>query len=152
MKKIISPSFKKLSPTSIISSRIKQANRSEDTRQEIILRKALYKRGLRYRKNVQNLPGKPDIVFLGARVVIFCDGDFWHGRNWNTLKRKLVKGKNAQYWIGKIHSNLQRDRLTTKKLEDAGWQVIRIWEIDIFKNCEMIADNICNIVQSRMHS
>src|SRR5437879_6384164 len=74
-----SPSFKGLKPASEASSRAKRGNRRRDTLQEMLLRRELWKMGLRYRKNVETMPGKPDLVFPGARVVVFCDGDFWHG-------------------------------------------------------------------------
>src|SRR5207249_4773583 len=86
---------------------------------------------LRFRKNVETMPGKPDIVFPSAKVIVFCDGDFWHGRNWPVLKRKLAIGSNASYWRAKIASNIKRDRLRTASLKRDGWIVIRLWESDI---------------------
>jgi DNA mismatch endonuclease (patch repair protein) len=77
--------------------------------------------GLRFRKNVKSLPGKPDIVFPSVKVVIFCDGDFWHGRNWETLQEKLKRGMNADYWIAKIQRNMERDLNVNQLLEQNGW-------------------------------
>src|SRR6516225_4042686 len=85
---IRSPTFKGFTPASKASSRTKQANRATDTGPELLLRHALWALGLHYRKHVTHLPGRPDIVFSRARVVVFCDGDFWHGRNWRRLKEQ----------------------------------------------------------------
>jgi DNA mismatch endonuclease, patch repair protein len=130
----LTPSFDGLRPASRVSSRIKQLNRNADTSHERQLRSALWKRGLRFRKNVRSLPGKPDIVFRKARLVVFCDGDFWHGRHWRKLSRKLRTGTNASYWLLKIRANMQRDRRHTLELAGAGWRVLRLWETDILKN------------------
>ena len=72
--------------------------------------------GFTFRKNVETLPGKPDIVFPSARVAVFCDGDFWHGRDWKVLRPKLDQGKNATYWSAKIASNIERDKRNTALL------------------------------------
>jgi DNA mismatch endonuclease (patch repair protein) len=87
--------------------------------------------GLRFRKNVSSLPGKPDIVFRSHRVVVFCDGDFWHGRNWQALKKSLSAGANSGYWQAKIESNRKRDKQNNVRLKKTGWHVIRLWETDI---------------------
>lgn len=94
---------------------------------------------MRYRKNVRALPGKPDIVFFGARIAVFCDGDFWHGRHWQRLSRKLRTGTNASYWIAKIKANRNRDRRNDRFLEMEGWTVIRLWETDIHNDPEWAA-------------
>src|SRR5947199_2127320 len=87
------------------ASRAKQANRKRDTKPELLLRRALWALGLRYRKHVGGLAGNPDVVFKAARVVVFCDGDFWHGRDWPTLQAQLRRRHNADYWIAKIGRN-----------------------------------------------
>jgi DNA mismatch endonuclease, patch repair protein len=130
------PSFTGLSAASLASSHAKKMNRNCDTAHERRLRALLWRRGLRYRKNVRLLPGKPDIVFSTARVAIFCDGDFWHGRDWKQLSRKLRAGTNASYWIAKIKANRSRDRRNARLLEREGWAVIRIWETDIHNDPE----------------
>ena len=83
------PSFIGCEPASRESSNAKSKNRRIDTHHELTLRRELWRMGLRYRKHATTLPGKPDIVFVRARVVVFCDGDFWHGRNWESCKEKL---------------------------------------------------------------
>ena len=73
---------------------------------QVLLRSELWRLGLRYRKHAGNLPGKPDIVFARAKVVVFCDGDFWHGRDWPRLKARLKKRHKAAYWVAKIARNI----------------------------------------------
>jgi DNA mismatch endonuclease (patch repair protein) len=99
---------------------------------------------------VETLPGKPDIVFIRAKVAIFCDGDFWHGRDWENLRLKLANGTNPEYWIAKIKSNIERDLLNNLILSEAGWLVIRIWETDIKKTPAKYADEIKEVVASRL--
>lgn len=136
------PSYKGLKPASELASRVKRNNRRVNTKPEMMLRSELWKKGLRYRVNVKNLPGKPDIVFSKSRIAIFCDGDFWHGRNWLILKKKLETGNNATYWIAKISTNMKRDKRNTILLEEMGWRVIRIWEKDIKQNVSEAANKI----------
>jgi DNA mismatch endonuclease (patch repair protein) len=128
------PSYKGLAPASEAASRAKRANRKTDTTHEVLLRRQLWRLGLRYRKHVSNLPGNPDLVFVRARVIVFCDGDFWHGRNWDTLKAQLKQRHNAAYWLAKISRNRERDQQTTTLLREQGWVVLRFWETDIKKD------------------
>lgn len=104
----------------------------------ILLRKALWTAGHRYRLNYHGLPGQPDIVFVGKKVAIFVDGDFWHGKNWAARKRKLSKGNNPDYWIQQIETNIARDKRNQAELQDDGWTVLRFWESDIKKQLESI--------------
>ena len=125
-----------LHPASHAASRAARGSSSKrDTKPERILRAALWLAGLRgYRCDVLALPGRPDIVFPGTRIAVFCDGDFWHGRD---LKRRLAHlraGHNAAYWIAKIEGNVARDRRHDSALIAAGWVVLRFWESDIVKN------------------
>ncbi len=108
--------------------------RSKDTKIEIILRKELWRRGYRYRKNYTKLPGKPDIVLTKYHIAIFCDSDFFHGKDWENLKHRLEKSDNSTFWIGKICKNIERDQEVNKKLEYMGWTVIRFWGEDIKKD------------------
>lgn len=127
-----------------------KGNRSTDTRPETVLRKMLWRLGARYRKNATDLPGKPDLVFVGARLVVFCDGDFWHGRNWNSLRRKLQFRANAEYWVKKIRANRERDRRTTTRLRRGGWRVMRVWEGEVLKDPSAVAADI--IAACRAHT
>lgn len=110
--------------------------RSKDTCIEVILRKALWKRGYRYRKNCRDIPGKPDIAIIKYKIAIFCDGEFFHGKDWEVLKPRLEKSSNAEYWVDKISRNRERDDLVNKKLLADGWTVIRFWGKDIKNNTE----------------
>jgi len=119
--------------------------RSKDTKPELILRKALWERGHRYRLRVKNLPGSPDIVFRKKKLVIFVDGEFWHGFNW-TEKKKKIKS-NRGFWIPKIERNMQRDEENNNLLKEMGWTVLRYWESSIkkdIKTCvDMIEERLC---------
>ena len=110
--------------------------KSKDTSIELKLRKALWKKGYRYRKNYNKLPGKPDIVLTRYRIVIFCDSEFFHGKDWEKLKLQLEKGKNSEFWINKISKNIERDEKIEKELNFMGWTVLRYWGKDINKNVD----------------
>ncbi|MCR5335017.1 MAG: very short patch repair endonuclease [Synergistes sp.] len=110
--------------------------RGKDTSIEIKLRKALWAKGYRYRKNYKALAGSPDIALTKYKIAIFCDSEFFHGKDWEILKPKLEKGKNPDYWIPKIQRNMQRDREKDQVLLFEGWTVIHFWGKDILKNTE----------------
>ena len=110
--------------------------RSKDTSIENLLRKALWHRGYRYRKNYNKLPGKPDIALTKYKIAIFCDGEFFHGKDLEILKQRLEKSHNSDYWINKISRNKERDEEVNKKLLFLGWTVIRFWGKDIKKNLD----------------
>lgn len=110
--------------------------KSKDTSIELRLRKELWKRGYRYRKNYAELPGKPDIVLTKYKIVIFCDSEFFHGKDWEILKPKLENGKNPEFWINKITKNIERDDLVNKELLYLNWTVIRFWGKEIKKHPE----------------
>jgi DNA mismatch endonuclease (patch repair protein) len=145
-----SPSYKGLRPASEAASRAKRANRKHDTLHEVLLRRAVWRLGLRYRKNVRSLPGVPDLVFRAAGVVVFCDGDFWHGRDWESLQAKLKQGTNAAYWLAKIARNRERDLANTALLRARGWCVIRLWETDVKRSPAAAARRIQRVVESRL--
>ena len=110
--------------------------RSKNTKIEIALRKALWHKGYRYRKNYEALPGKPDIVLTKQKIAIFCDSEFFHGKDWEVLKPQLEHGKNGEFWIKKISRNRERDDEVNKQLLFLGWTVIRFWGKDIMKNTD----------------
>src|SRR5688500_16038130 len=101
------PSYKNFRPASQRASESLARNKSTNTKCERLLRSAMWRMCFRFRKNVSDLPGRPDIVFRQQRIVVFCDGDFWHGRNWAQRRRKLINGANSSYWIAKIRSNIE---------------------------------------------
>ncbi len=115
---------------------IKRLNRKVGSKAELALRRALWRRGLRYRINVGSLPGKPDLLLTRQRIAIFVDGDFWHGRDWSLREGRLRSGNNAAYWVAKISYNRERDRRNNAQLADLGWRVIRLWETDVLKDPE----------------
>lgn len=117
-----------------VTHRIMSAIPSKNTEPELMLRRALWKENLRYRVNYKKLPGKPDIVFTKYHLVVFCDGDYWHGHNWairglNSLEEELAG--YTDFWRTKILRNIARDEEVNQALRTLGWTVIRLWESDI---------------------
>lgn len=127
-----------------------QRIRSADTSIELKLRKALWDKGYRYRKNDKSLPGKPDIVLTKYKIAIFCDSEFFHGKDWEILKPRIERGTNSNYWLNKISNNRKRDDEVNKQLLFRGWTVIRFWGKDIQKNIDecikVIEETIFDIV------
>lgn len=140
-------SFAGLSPASPRASRAARGTSAKtNTSCELALRRELRLRGLRYRLNYSDLPGHPDIVFPRQRVVVFCDGDFWHGHGLDARVARLASGHNAPYWVAKIRRNVERDREVTARLKARGWRVIRVWEKEILREPDRIADMITAVV------
>ena len=123
-----------------------QAVKNKDSQIELLLRQELWSRGLRYRKNVNRIYGKPDIVFIGKKVAVFCDSEFWHGYNWEERKKDFKS--HQEFWIPKIERNMERDAEVTAFLESEGWTVIRFWGNEIKKNTAQCAD----IIEKAVHS
>ena len=123
-----------------------QAVKNKDSQIELLLRQELWSRGLRYRKNVNRIYGKPDIVFIGKKIAVFCDSEFWHGYNWDERKKDFKS--HQEFWIPKIERNMERDAEVTAKLESEGWTVIRFWGNEIKKNTAQCAD----IIEKAVHS
>lgn len=109
--------------------------RATDTKAEMLLRKALWNKGLRYRKNYAALPGKPDIVLTRQKIAIFVDGDFWHARGHQDNPGEQV-ATNKEFWQKKLSRNVERDREVNDALTEAGWLVLRFWEKDILHDLE----------------
>ena len=114
--------------------------KNKDSAIELALRKELWRRGLRYRKNVKSIYGKPDIAFIGKKIAIFCDSEFWHGYDWENRKNDFKS--NQDFWIPKIERNIQRDKEVNEKLQDDGWVVLRFWGKEIKKDVSGCADII----------
>ena len=121
-------------------SRNMKSNKGKDTNPELLLRKELWRRGLRYRKNYKELYGKPDIVFLGARIAVFVDGKMWHGYDWEHQKDDFKSRRD--YWIPKIERNIEHDYEVTQELISLDWLVMRFWDFEIKKNLQECADKI----------
>ena len=115
---------------------------------DLALGRELWRRGLRYRRR-SRLTGRPDLVFASARVVVFVDGDFWHGR-W--LEDRIARGdfkRNAEYWIPKLRHRVNRDIIVTEQLTEQGWCVVRVWESDVKKDVARVVDQIVATVAGR---
>lgn len=130
--------------------RIMSKIRSKDTKPELALRKALRSFGiLGYRKNLRGLRGTPDIVFTKYKVVVFVDGDFWHGHDFDVWKNRLAHGNNGSFWVDKIQRNITRDLNDEIDLKSDGWTVIRFWESDVMKNVDACVDVILETLRGR---
>ncbi len=117
-----------------------QAVKNKDSQIELLLRKELWRRGLRYRKNSSKVFGHPDIVFIGKKVAVFCDSEFWHGYNWEERKKDFKS--HQEFWIPKIERNMQRDIEVTEKLQNDGWIVLRFWGKEIKNDVAQCADTV----------
>ena len=124
-----------------------QAIKCKDTSIELALRKALWHKGVRYRKNYKQLIGKPDIVLTKYRIVIFCDSDNWHGYDWENRNKRIKS--NRDYWIPKIERNMERDKEVSAELESDGWRVIRLWEWQIKKHLAECVDMVMQAISER---
>lgn len=124
-----------------------QAVKNKDSKIELLLRQELWSRGIRYRKNVTRIYGKPDIAFIGKKIAVFCDSEFWHGYNWEERKKDFKS--HQEFWIPKIERNMERDREVTQQLESEGWIVLRFWGNEIKKNPAQCADIIEKVVRTR---
>lgn len=111
-----------------------QAIRSKGTKGEILLGKALWSKGLRYRKNNKSVLGTPDFTFKRKKIAIFVDSEFFHGKNWESEKFRIKS--NRDFWWLKIEKNIERDKLVTHELQKAGWTVLRFWTSEIKKQLE----------------
>lgn len=111
-----------------------QAVKSTGSKIEILLSKALFARGHRYRKNDKSVFGKPDLTFKKVKLAVFVDSEFWHGKNWT--RRKFAHKSNKKFWHNKIERNIQRDKEVNKVLKKSGWTVLRFWGLEIEKRLE----------------
>lgn len=119
--------------------------KSQNTKPELKLKKALWNLGFRYRKNLKKLPGSPDIVYTKYKLVIFVDGEFWHGYNWAEKKTKIKT--NRDFWIPKIERNIQRDIQNNQLLTEDGWYIIRFWEHELKKDFEDCLNRVISYLQ-----
>jgi DNA mismatch endonuclease Vsr len=124
-----------------------QANKASGTSCEILLAKALWSKGYRYRKNDKTVTGKPDLTFKKLKIAIFADGEFWHGKDWKTKKPKI--SQNKEYWIMKIERNIVRDKSVQLELENKGWTVLRFWQKQIKKELSECIDAIERLISQK---
>ena len=124
-----------------------QSNKSTGTKPELVLAKAMWALGLRYRKNSGSIFGKPDFSFKKYKVAVFVDGEFWHGKDWEQRKAE-IKG-NREFWIAKIERNIRRDMEVTGRLKAEGWTVLRFWSNDVVKDTTSCAEKVKEIIRAR---
>ncbi len=122
-----------------------QGNKSSGTKPEKILALALFAKGYRYRKNNKSVAGKPDITFKKLKLAIFVDGEFWHGKDWETKKVKIKT--NTEFWHKKIERNMERDKEVNEKLHDEGWTVLRFWDKEVMKELERCIEEVDDIIK-----
>lgn len=124
-----------------------QAVKNKGSKIEIALAKALWKKGFRYRKNDKTVFGKPDFTFKGLKIAVFCDSEFWHGKDWE--KKKHEHKSNIEFWHKKIERNIQRDIEVNEQLKKEGWKVLRFWGKDIEKNLDFCIQEIEQEIEKR---
>lgn len=124
-----------------------QAIHSKDTTIELLLRKALWERGVRYRKNYKKLIGKPDIAITKYKIAVFCDSDYWHGYDWENRNQRIKSYRD--YWVPKIERNMARDREVTEALQRDGWLVLRFWEWQIRKHLSECVESVLQAIETR---
>lgn len=122
-----------------------QAVKNKDSQIELLLRNELWRRGLRYRKNVKTVYGHPDIAFIGKKVAVFCDSEFWHGFDWENKKDEIKSRRD--FWIPKIERNIQRDIEVNNRLCNDDWLVLRFWGKEIKKNTVVCVDDIVRVLE-----
>lgn len=120
--------------------------KSKDTSIEKKMRSALWRSGIRYRKNYEVLPGKPDIVITKYKIAIFCDSSFWHGRDYETKKPIET---NHEFWDNKIRRNMQRDKEVDQLLLNMDWIVLHFWDDEIDKNIDDCILAVKDSIQTR---
>jgi DNA mismatch endonuclease, patch repair protein len=142
------PQYGKRHPASSMASLTGAGNKRSGTRPEKLLVRSLRRIGIRARPSKRRLPGNPDLVFWKNRLVVFCDGDFWHGRKWQQRRKKLEVGANPEYWVRKIQYNRARDRRNNRLLKNQGWKVIRVWESSILKNPQKVSRKVIKALEA----
>ena len=118
--------------------------KSKNSKIEMVLRKALWNKGIRYRKNYKKFLGKPDIAITKYKIAIFCDSEFWHGYNWDEKKNEIKS--NQEFWYRKIENNIKRDRYVTETLQQQGWIVLRFWGKEILKDINKCVEIVKSFV------
>lgn len=130
--------------------RIMKSIHNKNTSIEVILRKALWHRGIRYRVNYKTMPGSPDIAITKYRIAIFCDGEIWHGKDWDNLEKRLKKGKHGDYWVAKITRNMERDREIDQALRFRDWTVLHFWGNDILSKTDECVEAVEETIMDRI--
>ena len=138
--------MERIIPTTVDAKRSYTMSRigSKDTSIEVLLRKALWHSGIRYRKNFSRLPGTPDIAITKHKIAIFCDGEFWHGKDWESKKTRIQS--NHDFWTNKIERNISRDIEVNQRLCGNGWTVLRFWGDQIINDLTGCVEDIKEII------
>lgn len=131
-----------------VRTKIMKAVKAKGSKIEMLLMQALWKRGLRYRKHLKGILGTPDIAFVGKKVAVFCDSEFWHGKDWEL--RKADFKSNQEFWYKKIQRNIEKDIEVNTSLSAQGWSVVRFWGKNIMRDVENCCDVIERELQHRM--
>ena len=136
------------------TSKIMRAVKPKGSKAERALAKAMWTKGLRYRKHVKGISGTPDFGFIGLKVAVFCDGDFWHGRGWEkrgfkSWEEQFTRIRASKFWRDKILSNMERDERVNRQLEEQGWTVFRFLESEILEDAEKCAEAVHECVEAR---
>ncbi|CAM4098339.1 very short patch repair endonuclease [Zobellia nedashkovskayae] len=126
-------------------SKIMSKIKGKNTKPELAFRKALYAAGYRYRIDYKKLIGRPDIVLKKYKTVIFVDGEYWHGYNWEERKPKVKT--NREFWIAKIERNIQRDQEVNEELDRLGYKVFRFWETEVKKELDRCLDEVTQYLE-----
>jgi DNA mismatch endonuclease, patch repair protein len=136
-----------------VTSRIMAAVRRKDTKPELIVRRRLWRLGMRYRVDFGQLTGRPDIAFTRARVAVFIDGDFWHGNAWKVREKDSLSDlfpTNTEWWVDKIEGTRERDRTVNRALREQGWLVLRYWESEVLGHPDGVVEAIVRAVRRRL--
>jgi DNA mismatch endonuclease Vsr len=142
------PRFAECRPFSRHTSDVKRLNLAKGSAPEKLLRIELRRCGLKFFSNYGGVLGVPDFVVKESKIAVFCDGDFWHGKDWKSRRRKLELGHNGEYWRKKIEANIRRDQRVNRGLRLRGWKVLRFWESEIKRQPSKVADIILNAAES----
>lgn len=134
-----------------VTSRIMSMIRSEGGEAETLLGKTMWSLGLRYRKQY-GIEGTPDYVLVKTKTAVFCDGDFWHGRDFDERVEKGRFKSNKSYWLSKIPRNMERDKRVNRELRKMGWKVMRFWESDILEDPLQCAEEVLSEHESRLEA
>jgi DNA mismatch endonuclease Vsr len=126
-----------------------RAVKNKGSKIEQMLGKELWKKGYRYRKNDNTVFGKPDFTFKRFKIAIFCDGEFWHGKNWEIKKHEHKS--NIEFWHKKIERNIERDIEVNKELKSKGWKVIRFWGKEIENNLDICVKKIEKVIKDKQN-
>jgi len=120
--------------------------KGKNTKPELMLRKALWAKNLRFRIHNKELPGKPDIVIKKYKLAIFIDGEFWHGYEWDKTRNQIKT--NRAFWIPKIERNMQKDRSADRQLQTLGYTVFRFWAEEVRKNLDVCVNQVMLYIES----